>query len=244
MPRFLRIALVLILLLVCMMISLRLANSIHPSSLAFLFNTAGGSPCKLPCMFGVRPGETKIDDVIPLLDAHPLARQLGLWSQGHLIRPGKEGQASVIKFEPTSDGMVDMVELFSTDPDWFSASFPKNPDVLPESASIGDFIGLFGSPDTIITRFTWHGLVPYSWYSLGIGVACETPLTKRTLGEQLPIDCLAVDITAFRWTECPRAAIPNVSRPWRGFMTLSHYNQLPTIPEPDRVVGENTIPCR
>ncbi len=41
-----------------------------------LFTNADGSPCKMPCLFGIRPGETTIGEAKALIQAHPLTHSL------------------------------------------------------------------------------------------------------------------------------------------------------------------------
>jgi hypothetical protein len=41
-----------------------------------LFTNPDGSPCAQPCLFGVRPGKTTLDDALKILDRHPLTHSL------------------------------------------------------------------------------------------------------------------------------------------------------------------------
>jgi hypothetical protein len=55
-------------------------------TLAPWFTYADGSPCPMPCLFGIRPGVTPFSEVDRLLDAHPLTRERH--PAGRHVQPG------------------------------------------------------------------------------------------------------------------------------------------------------------
>jgi hypothetical protein len=49
-----------------------LGKTAPPPAFAQWFTTPDGSPCPMPCLFGIRPGVTKWDEVDSFLKSHPL----------------------------------------------------------------------------------------------------------------------------------------------------------------------------
>src|SRR5207302_1104975 len=41
-----------------------------------LFTNPDGSPCQMPCLFGVRPGQMTVDDSLRVLQQHPLTHNM------------------------------------------------------------------------------------------------------------------------------------------------------------------------
>src|SRR5713101_8684360 len=59
-----------------LILAVRLVSNNQPNPLSALFTNPDGSPCVKPCLFGVRPGETTLDDALKILDRHPLTHSL------------------------------------------------------------------------------------------------------------------------------------------------------------------------
>src|SRR5258706_6456660 len=49
-----------------------LAGTAEPLPLTVLFSNPDGTPCELPCLFGVRPEKTRFDDALAILQSHPM----------------------------------------------------------------------------------------------------------------------------------------------------------------------------
>jgi hypothetical protein len=220
----------------------RQIGAIRASPLVALFTYPDGSSCKLPCMFGVRPGETKFDDVIPILEVHPLARNLNVRSGDRILKVSQTTQRQWIFVVKSADGLVDVIDLISKDPfDQSAVNLPVNARALPEAASIGDFISLFGSPDGVeISPALGTGRMPFGWYTYAIAATCEDPFTNQTFEARLKTNCLAYDIFVFRLTYCPPNITSRSFLAWHGFTTKQRYAQLSTFQAAFRPAG---VPC-
>ncbi len=62
--------------------TIRLQGYGSPTPFATLFSNPDGVPCRLPCLFGIRPAETGFDDAIKIIRSH---RLLGI-SQPYKIK--------------------------------------------------------------------------------------------------------------------------------------------------------------
>src|SRR5260221_2458504 len=89
----------------------RMIGGLHPSPAAMLFTNPDGSPCKLPCLFGVRPGETTVEEALRLLVAHPLTHSFALTSKNPLTLESPEPGGSSVTVIVTPGGLVDAFVL-------------------------------------------------------------------------------------------------------------------------------------
>src|SRR5260221_9359246 len=125
----------------------RMIGGLHPSSAAVLFTNPDGSPCKLPCLFGIRPGETTVEEALRLLKTHPLTHSFAITSKSPLTLEGPVPGSSNVVFSVTPGGLVDVVILSANVLPRAPGTPP--PAFLPETASIGDFLSIFGTPEMI-----------------------------------------------------------------------------------------------
>src|SRR5262249_16135091 len=66
---------------------IRLGGGKPPTpTLAQLFTNSDGSPCQQPCMFGIQPGKTTMDEAVILLGAHLLTRGYFQFIQFNAVR--------------------------------------------------------------------------------------------------------------------------------------------------------------
>jgi hypothetical protein len=70
--RFFRLALALTIIFLLTILTSRFVGATQANPIAVLFTNPDGSPCQMPCLFGVRPGETTLDEGLQILDKHPL----------------------------------------------------------------------------------------------------------------------------------------------------------------------------
>jgi hypothetical protein len=59
-----------------MLIARRIGAAQPPPSFALLFTNPDGTPCQMPCVFGIRPGITTKKQAFALIQAHPLTRNM------------------------------------------------------------------------------------------------------------------------------------------------------------------------
>jgi len=72
--RLIRFCNALIVVFAVAMLAIHLIGGLFPNPIAVLFTNPDGSPCQMPCLFGVRPGVTTVDEALQLLDKHALTR--------------------------------------------------------------------------------------------------------------------------------------------------------------------------
>src|SRR5258708_35532572 len=72
MIRLCRQTLILVIIHVAIISVARLSANAHPAAIVGLFTNRNGTFCELPCLFGLRPDETRFSDALALLKAHPL----------------------------------------------------------------------------------------------------------------------------------------------------------------------------
>ncbi len=247
--RFYRLALALLLLVISLLIVVRLLGARNSSPLASLFTNPDSSPCKLPCLFGVRVGEMTVDNAIKLIETHPVARDFQLDSGGRTIKPGKAAKSPIMLVEGTGDGLVRMVNLTSSR--WFY-NIPDDPNelALPMAASIGDFISLFGAPDNLQTTYWDSGRLNYVWVrlepkvALGIGILLpgaargsegrldsHHPMAYLILSDD---DCAPDD----------RSLLGHTWQSWYGFITRDRYGHHAQVPFYTVKTSTGSIPCR
>src|SRR5258708_19796166 len=70
--RFFGIAIALTIIFSGTILTSRIVGATQANPIAVLFTNPDGSPCQMPCLFGVRPGETTLDEGLQILDKHPL----------------------------------------------------------------------------------------------------------------------------------------------------------------------------
>ena len=70
--RLIRLFLVVIGTLFGAMLAIHLIGGLYPNPMAVLFTNPDGSPCQMPCLFGVRPGQMTVDEGLEILDKHRL----------------------------------------------------------------------------------------------------------------------------------------------------------------------------
>src|SRR5579859_475753 len=75
-PRILRLCAAAIIALMGAALLSRAVGAASPSPLDILFTNPDGSPCQMPCLFGVRPGQMTVDQAQQLLEQHPLTRTM------------------------------------------------------------------------------------------------------------------------------------------------------------------------
>src|SRR5439155_3180845 len=127
------------------------------SPVAALFTNADGTHCQLPCLFGIRPNDTRFNDALALLKAHPFlgipltyretfdqarSRVLGFtasWT-GKATFTGQEVGVSV--YQDDENGLVSGI-AFSVE----SSCLASQAEV-----SLGDMINVLGLPRMTLDR--------------------------------------------------------------------------------------------
>src|SRR5258707_4536031 len=61
-------------------LAIHLIGGLYPNPIAVLFTNPDGSPCQMPCLFGVRPSVMTLDEGLKILDQHPLTQAMETYS--------------------------------------------------------------------------------------------------------------------------------------------------------------------
>ncbi len=89
----------------------RFAGLHQPVTFGGLFTNPDGTPCQPPCLFGVRPGETRIEDALRLLHEHPLTTDLQVQSPPGAANIQLVGDGVCLGLNRTAGGEVTLVFL-------------------------------------------------------------------------------------------------------------------------------------
>lgn len=110
----------------------------YPAPFAAWFTYADGTPCQMPCLFGIRPGVTAYRDVAPLLNAHPAVNRPGMRLAVETV--GARLHTGAYDLIVAWYGSTTVTEII------LSAAQPER---FIKAAAIGDIMGLFDAPDMI-----------------------------------------------------------------------------------------------
>jgi hypothetical protein len=144
--------------------AIRWAGAAQTSALTMLFTNPDGSACHMPCLFGIRPGETTMGRALDMVHVHPLTRNMrqqvleGQVLNGY-IRLRAQGIALEITPEVVSNtGIVHVsnVILWNADDSDLTFRAPR-PDKLLlaalNTATTGGLFLYFGAPSRILFGF-------------------------------------------------------------------------------------------
>src|SRR5258708_10787059 len=148
MPRLFRLVLAIISVTAGAIVTVRLIGSAQASPLAALFSFPDGTPCKKPCLFGIRAGETRLIDAVQMLQTHPLTRNLTMFDSPYWYMSDRASPASsgtLIVFRADSGGLIDAITVAADAPTRSQIGNVLN--LLPEPASLGDLLAAWGRPD-------------------------------------------------------------------------------------------------
>jgi len=111
-----------------------------PSLFAVIFTNPDGSPCEMPCMFGVRPGKMTGEQAINILKTHPAThdfRQVNYEQNGYVVFDNEKFNILV--------GLKSEIIITS-----FLCSNSQGGENTLKSGTLGDIIEAWGNPDRII----------------------------------------------------------------------------------------------
>jgi hypothetical protein len=143
----------------------RLAGSTHPKPALFsvLFTNPDGSPCEMPCMFGVRPGKMTVDEAVARLQQHPFTR-------GMTFRKGSS-ETAFADAEYEFAGENGKIVIYKADQiaflcisDFARARTQPVPNLCHEKESLGDVFATLNRSDGFFLE-DWTNLTPsYALY--------------------------------------------------------------------------------
>jgi hypothetical protein len=149
MMRLLRLILIATSILTIPIFLIRQINGSQSSQFAMVFTNPDGSPCKMPCMFGIKPGETKYEDAVKLLREHPITRSLtndsDIRDLDTLMLLDRSGHFAVWLFRD-SNGSIRALAVERPSFPWLSVETSKSA-LAP--ISMGSTLAVLGVPDHV-----------------------------------------------------------------------------------------------
>jgi hypothetical protein len=110
--------------------------------LIILFTNPDGTPCKSPCLFGVRPGVMSYESAIQLLHKHPFTRKFEPNFAGTMLHSGDMSLVIYLEiYLRGSEALVSQIDLANDSPSSPVASWGSRSQV----------IAALGMPDRVIT---------------------------------------------------------------------------------------------
>jgi hypothetical protein len=168
-----------------------------------------GTACDQPCLFGVRPGETSVEQAVLILNSHPLTRE-AKWLNDHTLQ--LTGPAAYVAFSLTSDELIDSI----TFTDNLDDSGIPVPGSLVDSITLGELILAFGTPNVALPGSNYF--VP-GFPDVGIIAAAARPSNLKTFVKaSTPVNIIMIYVVR----PCPKNN-DYIVHPWMGFKTFNKY---------------------
>jgi hypothetical protein len=206
-PLLYRLTLLLLCILMTGGVAARLSGERVPLSFQALFTNPDGTSCNRPCLFGIRPGETTVDQAIWMIKLHPATRDLPIVTdqnanQHLMVVVGDATMGKMLHFsvdDTQKDNVVSSIELMN---------WPLR--------SLGEVMSVLGYPDFIQVwdeQYT-DSMAPNSWsYYLNDRIMISS---FRERGSFLGIDDPVINIAV---TSRPIHIVPGMI-PWLGFTNI------------------------
>lgn len=145
-----------------------LVGRFRPTTFLSTFMTnPDGTACDRPCIFGIYPGLTTIEQAKQLLDSHPLARD-ATWVKSDTLLLLSD-KLTYIALGLTEDNRIDNVTLTDTP---FDSGVPV-PNALVDSSVLGEYILKFGKP---VVGLPGSNYFVIEYPNMGIIAAVARPL--------------------------------------------------------------------
>jgi hypothetical protein len=240
MSHLLRVTLVLLGLCTVVIVPLRMLGGTQVSAASSLFTAPDGKRCAVPCLFGVRPGQTTIAEAATLLRIHPLLRDFDLVSTDPFRIEGQNERIVMITFNGGPDGRVDEISLVSYVR--FGKSRHDRTRVLPTSGTLGDVLSLFGTPDFIQIAYGRDPMLIYQDLHLIVSFVRPKDFDERRFAPDMQLSRL----TLFRLESCPPTAWVYGLLRWIGMAHYQRYLFVHSTDVPVRRIlsaGTNFAPC-
>lgn len=155
----------------------RLGAESKPSQFAQAFTHPDGSACADLCIFGIIPGKTPMEQVIPILRQHPLSTNTDITDMyGVILADSPQFGFSAIRY---GYGTITHAVGLGFDPEWGRI------DPLDGGVPIGVAVAMFGSPQRLKLDYRNNQRV-YLFYPLReIYLIAESTTTRLQLSDRL-----------------------------------------------------------
>lgn len=220
------------------MLLVRLAGNRLPLNTAPLFTHPDGTPCREPCLFGIRPGETDGQTAAIVLRSHPLTRDFQIIGTDPYRIEADSDRIMMISFNEGVDGLVDEITLatYVRYGEHGGSNIP-----LPPSGVLGDVLSLFGSPNFVQLARGGDPLLIYADAKVSTSIR-RAGITDQRLSLLTPVSRL----TFYRLEKCTESSFDFVFLRWLGVVSFRRYAFADTIEYPIRRInsaGTSFAPC-
>jgi hypothetical protein len=216
------------------------AGSTRLPSLSAVFTTPDGAPCVRPCLFGVQPGTTSVEEAATLLINHPVTRDFDLVSRQPFRMEGHADRIIMVSFNGAEDGKVD--EITMSIYVRYGSVVGEVPHQLPDSGALGDILSTFGTPDFI--QITNGGDPILAFVDQGL---LASLIRSKTLNQHIRPRTPLSRLTLFRYEPCPPSAFIYVFPEWHGLAGFGYYGRVHAIDTMVRRMnsqGTTFAPCQ
>jgi hypothetical protein len=215
---------------------LRAMGRAQPIGIDGWFTNPDGSPCVMPCLFGIRPGVTPFQDVEKLLTVHPVLHR------------------SDVQLTLSELGAQFVTATYSLDISWYGSDIVSHiivtaarPERLIKAATVGDILATFDPPelvepvklsddDSSASSMTLQKLV-YRACQLVVYLDIRGSLTEVAPRENIRYLILTSGNNQAQFTS-PAANL----LPWQG-MSISQYDQVRVSSGLTRISAPFTAVC-
>lgn len=218
--RMVRLVSSLVLALAAALLLVRAAGAGRPS-LPPIFTNPDGTPCDRPCLFGIRPGETRSIRAVDLIRQHPTTHLLRQRARD-VFSPGYDfyGRNIVVSLFTDSSGRVYRVAVVASNWMGTSAGVDSTPTPLA-GLRLGNLIDVFGLPESAAGTGAGRGIAPAVFDGARpiIVMAGMGPDGIERMNLEQPITLLSMYARDY----FDAAAIWRSLVPWGGFADLRRY---------------------
>src|SRR5215831_14610393 len=88
--RLLRLTLLLIVFTSCTVFASCYIGTTQPPTVNVVFTNPDGSPCQMPCLFGIRPNITRLEDLLQIEATHPYIKDFKRSALGGIYQLSNE----------------------------------------------------------------------------------------------------------------------------------------------------------
>jgi len=189
----------------------RLVGSANPVPLAILLTNPDGSACQRPCLFGIRPGVTTMDQAMGLLRAHPFIQAaagqeytgMGLFGGGPIV----------VSITPDKDGTVGQINI-----ELDTWTLQRHPEPLLGGDSLMELSAILGTP----VRVEVSAMVRFCFYpEQGIVVAVNNKSQTQRVNQNDMIAYISVQ-TQEQFTKNLEQGDFRLTA-WHGFSDMRRY---------------------
>ncbi|MCC7448333.1 MAG: hypothetical protein IT324_13010 [Anaerolineae bacterium] len=220
MPRLIRLAMLLIAACTALIVVTHLIGRSQPNPLAVLFTNPDGTPCDQPCLLGVRPGETTLDEGVALVRQHPFVWRIGALESVSAVTSGMILQNAdlIVALDKDDQNRVGRIRLYGRN---------GLPGVETGKAALGDALSWLGAPRTTRIIAINQPPIKYSAYffyeqqRLYLVGRATTGLSLLRLDADGLIEAIGLSEPA--WFAASFAYEQSKADAWRGFTDTHHY---------------------